>query len=119
MTKSKMSKALSAAKEAEKAAAELRDTPEKKRARMDELQERARLFGDSIKQSYNAKCLERKWQRFLLVHGGEIGFKEKSGPTIKQVERFTTYCFCTRDVMSAIGREGMGDRATSYKSGTC
>ena len=76
---------------------------------MDELQERARLFGDSIKQSYNAKCLERKWLRFLLVHGEEIGFKAKDGPTMKQVQRFTTYCFCTRDVVSAIGREGMGD----------
>ena len=41
---------------------------------MDELEERARLFGDSVKQSYNAKCLERKWLRFLLVHGDEIGF---------------------------------------------
>ena len=25
------------------------------------------------------------------------------------VEHFTTYCFCTRDVASAIGREGLGD----------
>ena len=55
MTRSNNSKALSAAEDAERAAAELRDTPEKKRARMDELQERAELFGDSIKQSYNAK----------------------------------------------------------------
>jgi hypothetical protein len=109
MTRSNNSKALSAAEDAERAAAELRDTPEKKRARMDELQERAELFGDSIKQSYNAKCLERKWLRFLLIHGDEIGSKAKSGPSIKQVERFVTYCFCTRDVVSAIGREGMGD----------
>ena len=41
MTRSNNSKALSAAEDAEMAAAELRDTPEKKRARMDELQERA------------------------------------------------------------------------------
>jgi hypothetical protein len=54
-------------------------------------------------------CLERKWLRFLMVLGDEIGFKEKSGPTVAQVERFTTYCFCTRDVVSAIDREGMGD----------
>lgn len=97
------------AKKAEAAAEEHRDTPEKKSARMDELEERARLFGDSVKQSFNAQCLERKWQRFLLVHGDEIGFSEKKGPTVKQAQRFTTYCFCTRDVMSAIGREGMGD----------
>ena len=84
----KKSKALVAAEEAEQQAAEHRDTPEKKRARLDELQERARLFGDSIKQSYNAKCLERKWLRFLLVHGDDIGWKAKSKPTIKQVERF-------------------------------
>ena len=110
MAKSKTtSRAMAAAEEAEKEAAEHRDTPAKERARMDELQERARLFGDSIKQSYNAKCLERKWLRFLLVHGEEIGFKAKDGPTMKQVQRFTTYCFCTRDVVSAIGREGMGD----------
>ena len=64
-----MSKALAAAVEAEKQAAEHRETPEKKRARMDELEKRAELFGDSIKQSYNAKCLERKWLRFLLDHG--------------------------------------------------
>ena len=107
----KKSKALAAAEEAEKEAAEHRDTPENKRARMDELQERVRLFGDSIKQSYNAKCLERKWQRFLLVHGARdwVQGDPKSGPTVKQVERFVTYCFCTRDVVSAIGREGMGD----------
>ena len=86
------------AKKADAAAEEHRDTPEKKRARMEELEQRAQLFGDSVKQSYNAQCLERKWQRFLLVHGDEIGFSEKKGPTLKHVQRFTTYCFCTRDV---------------------
>ena len=25
------------------------------------------------------------------------------------VKHFTTYCFCMRDVVSAIGREGLGD----------
>ena len=107
-TSKDLSKAVAAAAEAEQAAARQRDSPEKKQARMDELEERARLFGDSVKQSYNAKCLERKWLRFLLVHGDEIGFKASIGPTVKQVERFVTYCFCTRDVVSAIGREGVG-----------
>ena len=41
---------------------------------------------------FNAQCLERKWQRFLLLHGDEIGFSEKKGPTVKQAQRFTTYC---------------------------
>jgi hypothetical protein len=100
---------LSKAKKVEALAEEHRDTPQKKQARMHELEERARLFGDSVKQSYNASCLERKWVRFLLVHGDEIGFKDTRSPTIKHVQRFTTYCFCTRDVVSAIGREGMGD----------
>ena len=110
MVRSKqVSDGLAAAEDAEHEAAEHRDTPQKKAARMDELEERARLFGDSVKQSYNAKCLERKWLRFLLVHGDEIGFKASIGPTVKQVERFVTYCFCTRDVVSAIGREGVGD----------
>ena len=108
-TSKDLSKAVAAAAEAEQAAARQRDSPEKKQARMDELEERAWLFGDSVKQSYNAKCLERKWLRFLLVHGDEIGFKASIGPTVKQVERFVTYCFCTRDVVSAIGREGVGD----------
>ena len=108
-TSKDLSKAVAAAAEAEQAAARQRDSPEKKQARMDELEERARLFGDSVKQSYNAKCIERKWLRFLLVHGDEIGFKASIGPTVKQVERFVTYCFCTRDVVSAIGREGVGD----------
>ena len=73
MVRSKqVSDGLAAAEDAEHEAAEHRDTPQKKAARMDELEERARLFGDSVKQSYNAKCLERKWLRFLLVHGEEI-----------------------------------------------
>ena len=57
-TSKDLSKAVAAAAEAEQAAARQRDSPEKKQARMDELEERARLFGDSVKQSYNAKCLD-------------------------------------------------------------
>ena len=40
-----------------------------KQQRVAELEERARLFGDSVKQSARAKVLERKWLSFLLVHG--------------------------------------------------
>ena len=31
------------------------------------------------KQSAQAKVLERKWLRYLLVHGTEYGFAEKKG----------------------------------------
>ena len=47
-----MSKNMTVAEKAEAAAAKCRDTPEKKKARIAELEERARLFGDSVKQSY-------------------------------------------------------------------
>ena len=60
---------LNAAEQAEADAAAHRDTPEKKRQRIAELEERARLFGDPVKQSTQAKVLERKWLRFLLAHG--------------------------------------------------
>ena len=53
--------------------------------------------------------MERKWSRFLLVHGAKYGFKESQGPSVKLVKHFVTYCFCTRDRASAIGREGLGD----------
>ena len=66
-----------------------------------------------MKQSTQAKVLERKWLRFLLVHGDEYGFDEDVGPTVGLVEHFVTYCFCTRDRASAIGREGLGRSATS------
>ena len=46
-TSKDLSKAVAAAAEAEQAAARQRDSPEKKQARMDELEERARLFNDS------------------------------------------------------------------------
>ena len=59
---------------AERAVAEAiacRDTPATKLQRMQELEERARLFGDPVKQSAQAKVLERKWLRFLSVYGDE------------------------------------------------
>jgi len=107
--KSKKPSMLNAAEQAEADAASHRDTPEKKRQRIAELEERARLFGDPVKQSKQAKVLERKWVRFLLAHGDEYDFDEDVGPTVKLVEHFVTYCFCTRDRVSAIGREGLGD----------
>ena len=105
----KKAPALAAAEKAEAKAAAHRETAQQKRARIAELEERAELFGDSAKQSYNAQCLQRKWQRFLLVHGEEYAFDGKSSPTVELVKKFVTYCYCTRDVVSAIGMEGMGD----------
>jgi hypothetical protein len=105
-TKKTVKDAFKVAQAAEKDA---RSSPEEKRKEIAELEERARLFGDSVKQSYNAQCLERKWLRFLMVHGEEHGFDEKNGPTVELVRHFVTYCFCTREVASAIGRKGMGD----------
>ena len=101
--------AMDAAKAAEEAAASHRETAEQKQQRIAELEERAQLFGDPVKQSAQAKVLERKWLRFLLVHGEKYGFDEGNGPTVELVKHFTTWCFCTRDVVSAIGREGLGD----------
>ena len=46
-----------------------------------ELEERAVLFGDPVKQSAQAKVLERKWLRFLLVHGEEYEFVARAGPS--------------------------------------
>ena len=88
---------------------------------MEELEERARLYGDSVKQSAAAKALEKRWVRFVLVHGVQYGFKESQGPRVKLVEHFVTYCFCTRDKASAVGREGLGETATSMScsSATC
>ena len=64
----KKGNAEAAAKEAAAIAAAHRETSAQKRSRIAELQERARLFGDSVKQSAQAKVLERKWLRFLLVY---------------------------------------------------
>ena len=44
-----------------------------------------------------------------MVHGEKYGWSAKAGPTIALVEHFTSYCFCTRQYGSAIGREGLGD----------
>ena len=100
---------VAAAEAAEAEAAKHRPTAQQKRDRIAELEERAKIFGDSAKQSAQAQVLERKWNRFLLVHGGDYGFDARKGPTVELVKHFTTYCFCTRDVGSAIGREGLGD----------
>ena len=50
-------------------AASHRETTADKERRIEELEERARLYGDSVKQSAVANALEKKWLRFLLVHG--------------------------------------------------
>ena len=72
MGKGAASSPLKVAEEAVEAqAAAHRSTPAKKQARIAELEGRARLFGDSVKQSAQAKVLERKCLRFLLVHGEE------------------------------------------------
>ena len=57
---------------------------------MQELEERARLFGDPVKQSAQAKVLERKWLRFLTVYGDEYGFDESVGPDVDVVRHFVT-----------------------------
>ena len=67
-------------------AASYRKTAVQKRQRIAELEVRAQLFGNSVKQSTQAKVLERKWLRFLLVHGNEYGFVEKRGPTVELVK---------------------------------
>ena len=103
------SPSLAAARAAKALAASHRETAASKERRIEELEERARLFGDSVKQSAAAKKIERRCLRFLLVHGVKYGFKESRGPTVKVVEHFVTYCYCTRDKASAIGREGLGD----------
>ena len=76
------SPSLAAARAAEVLAASHRETAADKERRMEELEERARLYGDSVKQSAAAKALEKKWLRFLLVHGVRYGFKESRGPSI-------------------------------------
>ena len=37
-----------------------------------------------MKQSAQAKVLERKWLRFLLVHGWEYGFDKRQGQKMAQ-----------------------------------
>ena len=77
---------MAAARAAKALAASHRETAASKERRIEELEERARIFGDSVKQSAAAKSLERKWLRFLLVHGVQYGFKESQGPSVKLVE---------------------------------
>ena len=101
--------ALRAARAAEIDAASHRPTAAQKQQQIAELEERAELFGDPVKQSAQAKVLERKWLRFLLVHGEAYKFVARVGPTVELVEHFVAYAFCTRDSVSAIGREGLGD----------
>ena len=86
--KGKARSALKVAKAAEAQAASHRETPATKQQRVTELEERARLFGDSVKQSAQAKVLERKWLRFLLVHGEAYKFVARVGPTVELVEHF-------------------------------
>ena len=100
---------LQAAREAEEDAAGHRPSAAEKQQQIAELEERAAEFGDPVKQSAQAKVLERKWLRFLLVHGDAYKFDARDGPNVELVRHFVTYAFCTRDSVSAIGREGMGD----------
>ena len=102
-------KALQAARAAELDAVSHRPTAAQKQQQIAELEERAVLFGDPVKQSAQAKVLERKWLRFLLVHGETYKFDARVGPSVELVEHFVAYAFCTRDSVSAIGREGLGD----------
>ena len=61
---------LQAARVAEEDAARHRPSAAQKQQQISELEERvAAEFGDPVKQSAQAKVLERKWLRFLLVHG--------------------------------------------------
>ena len=55
--------ALEAARAAETDAASHRATAAQKQQQIAELEERAQLFGDPVKQSAQAKVLERKWLR--------------------------------------------------------
>ena len=51
--------------------------------------------------------------RILLVHprrGVQLHYQGAcAGPSVELVKHFVTYAFCTRDLVSAIGREGLGD----------
>ena len=82
MPRSGVEPCLAAAQKAEAEAAKHRPTAEQKQARIAELEERARMFGDSVKQSAQAKVLEGKWVRFLLVRGDKYGFSARKGPTV-------------------------------------
>eukprot|EP00964_Phaeocystis_antarctica_P089591 scaffold57191_cov64-Phaeocystis_antarctica.AAC.6 len=91
-------KALEAARVAETEAASQRPTAAQKQKQIAELEERAQLFGDPVKQSVQAKVLERKWLRFLLVHAEEYSFNARRAVG-RAGEAFcdVPYAFCTRD----------------------
>ena len=105
----KAGKGLEAARAAETDAASHRATAARKQQQVAGLEERAQLFGGPVKQSAQAKVIERKWLRFLLVHGEKYGFNARVGPSLELVKHFVAYSYCTRNVVSVIGREGMGD----------
>ena len=92
-------KALQAARAAEIDAASHRPTAAQKQQQIAELEERAVLFGDPVKQSAQAKVLERKWQRFLLVHyvqGGPRFVQTLSRHPLENVASLFTF-FCPLD----------------------
>jgi hypothetical protein len=77
--KGKARSALKVAKAAEAQAAAHRETPATKQQRVARARgEGEAVCGDSVKQSAQAKVLERKWLRFLLVHGEEYGFVRRA-----------------------------------------
>ena len=80
---------LQAAREAEEDAAGHRPSAAEKQQQIAELEERAAEFGDPVKQSAQAKVLERKWLRFLLVHGDAYKFDARDGPNIRERLRQT------------------------------
>ena len=75
----KAGKGLEAARAAETDAASHRATAARKQQQVAGLEERAQLFGDPVKQLAQAKVIERKWLRFLLVHGEEYNFDACAG----------------------------------------
>ena len=96
---------LKAAEEAAGAVESFRPTASSVRRLIDEAEERAVLHGDSVKQSAQADVLMRKWLRFVLLLGESYEYKEGSAPSVELVKHFVTYCFVTRDNVSAIGRQ--------------
>ena len=109
MVATSLKQALRLAEDAAGTAASFRPTTESVLHRIREAEELAAEHGDSVKQSAQADVLMRKWLRFLLIVGGEYGFREGDAPSLELVKHFTTYCFKERDNASSIGREGMGD----------
>ena len=92
---------LKAAEEAAGAVEAFRPTASRVRQLIDEAEERAVLNGDSVKQSAQADVLMRKW----LLLGESYEYKEGSAPSLELVKHFVTYCFVTRDNVSAVGRQ--------------